>query len=75
MISQATGKLIHHNDCRWCKHRYVYKGKKKGARKAHDVPKCMIHNHIIPVPGAGERYCELYQQLDCDCDACNNAKS
>jgi len=69
-VSPATGKIIHHNDCTWCKHRIVYS--RGTVNKKREVEKCAITGKYLTWPNRNDRYCEYYQQTDCECDNCKN---
>jgi hypothetical protein len=76
-VSPQTGKLIHHNNCTWCKHR---RGIQVGARrKKRELERCALTGADIPPPfmavypnsqGVPDRYCERYQQIGCPCERC-----
>ena len=60
--------MVHHNNCTYCKHRVVYKAKKSGG----ELEKCGLTWLTIKHPLArGLRYCDKYQQKNCDCEQCN----
>lgn len=61
-------KIIHHNDCTWCKHRIVLKPNKN--KKGGELERCQFDNWMIPAPREGSRYCALYQQENCPCPSC-----
>jgi hypothetical protein len=71
-VSPATGKLIHHNDCSWCRHRWETTGKKpKGGRKPRTEEFCRLSDLRIPKPNSeGRRWCPQYQQENCPCADC-----
>jgi hypothetical protein len=65
---RINGKIIHHNDCTWCNHRVVYKSNKSSG----ELEKCKLTWNDIKNPqDRGRRYCEHYQQKNCDCEKCN----
>ena len=58
------GRIVHHNDCTYCKLRQVIEGKP-------EIEYCGVTGSEIPAPRQGERYCEHYQQKSCECARCN----
>ena len=62
-------KIIHHNDCTWCKHRKTYK---KAIERRYELELCGLDNHKISAPFKGVRFCEQYQQVNCPCEKCNS---
>ena len=70
MISPVTGKLIHHNDCSYCRHRRAYP---KAIEKKYELELCdFFHGGTrpLPHPRQARRYCAHYQQIGCDCQNC-----
>ena len=65
------GRVLHHNNCTYCKHRFDVKARRKGRRTmvTHEI--CRLTNLDIPEPETGLRLCESYQQKGCECDACS----
>lgn len=61
------GRLVHLNDCTWCKHRIVYPRK---LISKHEVEKCAVSGRLVDRPGKGIRTCEHYQEKGCMCDKC-----
>ena len=70
IISPATGKIIHHNDCTWCKHRIVYP---KGLLAKYEVEKCAVTGKHCAHPKTDLRYCDCYQQKGCECENCTKS--
>jgi hypothetical protein len=66
--------MIHHNNCTYCKHRYVHLYKKKGRRKESEFEACLVHGYEVPKPMEENRYCYDYQQVNCSCDSCQAEK-
>ena len=60
-------RIVHHNDCTWCKHRQVFK---KAIEGKYELELCGLTQKKIPAPPA-IRLCEHYQQIDCSCESCN----
>ena len=62
------GQVVHHNDCTYCRHRIrVPRTKQKGAV---EVELCGLTRQKLALPGTVQRFCEGYQQIDCECDQC-----
>jgi hypothetical protein len=70
MIVGGSGRVVHHNDCTFCRNRLkVPTGAKKGVK---EIERCSLTNQNIPAPYAlGDRYCNRYSQIGCECDQCN----
>jgi hypothetical protein len=64
------GRVIHHNDCTWCINRVVYK---KVINRKNELERCGKSGRNIPHPREARRYCELYQQIGCDCNSCTTS--
>ena len=64
-------RVIHHNNCTWCKHRFVWKDGPKRRQREHE--RCSLTGDNLPEPFKPEtiRYCDNYQQVNCQCEACN----
>jgi hypothetical protein len=69
------GKVVHHNDCTYCRFRIDMPIKKKGKRILHEE-RCELTDWRIPAPLStdGIRYCPQYKQIGCDCEACGPEK-
>ena len=52
------GRIVHHNNCTYCRLRQVIKGKP-------EIEYCGVNGLEIPAPRHGERHCEHYQQDGC----------
>lgn len=61
-------RIIHHNDCTWCRHRLVYY---KAIHNKNELERCALTGKTIVAPKDGRRYCQNYQQKGCPCMACN----
>lgn len=60
--------MVHHLNCTYCKHRISYKYNKSSG----EIERCTLTNALIPHPDKNNRYCEQYQQRNCDCEKCNS---
>ncbi len=68
-MPKINGKWIHHNDCTWCQHRN--KIAMKNGRKWDEMERCGKTGQPIPTISIGGRFCDHYQQLNCDCPLCD----
>jgi len=64
-IYDRRERIIHHNDCTYCKQRHLL-GLTEDGRSADEL--CKLTHNRVP----GERYCEYYQQERCPCEKCNS---
>jgi len=68
VISPATGNLIHHNDCIYCKNNLILEGDRK--KRTYRAEFCKLTKLPIPKQLEGWRWCEHYQQVGCECAKC-----
>ena len=60
--------LIHHQLCEYCKHREVFK---KALEGKYELERCKLTGKTLPRPFQGPRWCDRYQQINCNCEQCN----
>lgn len=70
MIIGASGRVVHHNDCTYCRHRQNVPVGKKRKRIIYQE-RCALTGEKIAPPLTIERFCTSYQQIGCECDKCH----